>query len=183
MNQNQGGLPFGQVNLSNRLRRLWNQLAMWRREYLISLASNSVNLKLIEDRLYNVTTDFGNVLESFFGVEAANQMEYYFTVQASILNEIANAIKTGNNEAANAATQRLYENVDDMAAYLAGFNPYWNQVNLKSLFYDYYRQTILETVNILSGNMEDAIKLYENLEDYVLKIADYLTEGFIRYFT
>lgn len=181
--QNQDRLPLGQVNLNNRLRRLWSQLAMWRRDYLVSLASNLEDLQLITNQLYQVTTDFGNVFESFFGVEAANRMEYYFTVQASILNEIANAVKTGNEEAANNATKRLYENVDDMSAYLASINPHWNEVNLRSLFYDYYKQTVLEIVTILSGNMAGAIRLYEDLEDYVLKIADYLASGFIRYFT
>jgi hypothetical protein len=156
---------------------------MWRRDYLVSLAYDIGDLQLIVDRLYHVTTDFGNVFESFIGVEAANRMEYFFTVQASILNEIAIAIKSGDNEAANQATKRLYENVDDMAAYLAEINPYWNQVNMRSLLYDYYRQTVLEIVSILSGNQEEAIRLYEDLEDYVLEIADYLTGGFVDYFT
>jgi len=175
--------PVGQVNLNNRLRRLWSQLAMWRREYLIRLASDFGNLEFIEDRLYHITTDFGNVFETFFGVEAANRMEYYFTVQASILNEIAFAVKSGNEEAANNATTRLYENVNDMAAYLVSINPYWNQVNLRDLFFEYYKQTIVETVSILSGNQEEAIRIYESLEDYLLSIADYLTRGFVHYFT
>lgn len=183
MDQNREYLPRGQVSLNNRLRRLWSQLAMWRREYLIALASGFGDLKLVEERLYNVTTDFGNVFESFFGVEVANRMEYYFTVQASFLNEIAHAIKSGDNEAVNNVTRRLYENVDDMAAYLSAINPYWNQVNMKSLLYDYYRLTLIESVNILSGNLEEAARLYEDLEDYVLEIADYLAQGFIRYFT
>lgn len=183
INQNRNCLPYGQISLNNRLRRLWSQLAMWRRDYLVSLAYDVGDLQLITDRLYNVTTDFGNVFESFIGVEASNRMEYYFTVQASILNEIANAMKFGDDEAANQATKRLYENVDAMAAYLADINPYWNEENMRSLLYDYYRQTLLEMVSILSGNQEEAIRLYEYLEDYVLRIADYLTEGFIRYFT
>jgi len=176
-------IPQGQVYLNHRLRRLWSQLAMWRREYLIGLASNFGNLELIENRLYNVTTDFGNVFESFFGVQAANRMEYYFTVQASIMNEIAAAMKSGDNETVNNATKRLYENVDDMAAFLANLNPYWNEVNMRSLLYDYYRLTLIESLNILSGNLEEAVRIYEDLEDYVLEIADYMTQGFIRYFT
>ena len=181
--QKRAYIPYGQVNLNNRLRRLWSQLAMWRRDYLITLASNFGDLKLIENRLYNITNDFGNVFESFFGVQAANRLEYYFTVQASILNEIAAAMKSGDNETVNSATKRLYENVDDMAAYLSGLNPYWNEVNLRSLLYNYYRLTLVESVNILSGNLEEAIRIYEDLEDYVLQIADYMTQGFIEHFT
>jgi hypothetical protein len=180
---NQDTFPSGQVNLNNRLRRLWSQLAMWRRDYLVSLASGYGDLQLIEDKLYHVTQDFGNVFETFFGVVFANRMEYYFTVQASILNEIANAINMGNQEAADTATRRLYENVDDMSTYLASINPYWNEVNLRSLFYEYYRETVLEIINILAGNQEEAIRIYQTLEDYVLEIADYLTRGFVEFFT
>lgn len=182
-NQSQEHIPQGQVSLNNQLRRLWTQLAMWRREYLITLASNFGNLQLIENRLYNITTDFGNVFESFFGVQAANRIEYYFTIQASILNEIAAAMKSGDNDTVNSATKRLYENVDDMAAFLANLSPYWNEVNMRSLLYDYYRLTLIESLNILSGNLEEAVRLYEDLEDYVLEIADYMTQGFVRHFT
>ncbi|MDD4565578.1 MAG: hypothetical protein PHE79_08935 [Eubacteriales bacterium] len=37
-------------------------------------------------------------------------------------------------------------------------------------------------VMILAGRYEEAIVLYESLEDQVLKIANYMAEGFIKYF-
>jgi len=181
-NQNRGCIPLGQYNLNNRLRRLWSQLAMWRRGYLVSLASNYGDLAMVEERLYNVTEDFRHVFETFFGIEIADQVEYYITIQASILNEIANAMKSGNAEVVDNATKRLYQNVDELSAYLSEINPYWSQERFNSLFYDYYKQTLLEMVSVLSGNYSKAIRIYEDLEDYVLEIADYMTEGFIPYF-
>lgn len=177
------GYPPGQVNLSNRLRRLWSQLAMWRRDYIVSLASGFGDLKIIEGRLYEVTQDFGNVIKTFFGVEVANRMEYYFTVQASLLNQIAAAMLAGNQETVDYIAKNLYENVSEMSQYLATVNPYWDARDLRNLLYDYYRLTLLETVNIMSGNQEEAIKIYESLEDHILVIADYLTDGLKWYFT
>ncbi|MDD4564906.1 MAG: hypothetical protein PHE79_05445 [Eubacteriales bacterium] len=44
--------PHGQMNLINRMRRLWMQLALWRRAYLISSAADFGDLALVGDRLY-----------------------------------------------------------------------------------------------------------------------------------
>lgn len=181
--RNQKCIPLGQFNLSNRLRRLWSQLAMWRRDYLVSLAANYGDLQMIEERLYNATKDFRNVFQTFFGIENADRVSYYITVQASILNEIANAMKAGDAKTVDSATKRLYQNVDELSAYLSQINSYWSQDTFKRLFYDYYKQTLLEMVSVLSGNHGEAIQIYEDLEDYVLEIADYMTDGFIPYFT
>ncbi|HVI42537.1 MAG TPA: hypothetical protein VM577_17930 [Anaerovoracaceae bacterium] len=149
----------------------------------MSLATNYGDLAMVEERLYNVAEDFRHVFETFFGIEIANQVDYYITVQASILNEIANAMKTGNAEVVDNATKLLYQNVDELSAYLSEINPHWSQERFKQLFYNYYKQTLLEMVSVLSENHGEAIRIYEDLEDYVLEIADYMTEGFIPYFT
>ncbi|MBR0598205.1 acetylglutamate kinase [Sinanaerobacter chloroacetimidivorans] len=182
LNQNTTHITLGQMNLINKLRRLWMQLAMWRRAFLVSSASKFGDVDLIGERLYYAPLAFKDLFEVFFGEDIANQIQYYLTGQILIGAEILNAEKEGDRETVDEATQRMYENANEIAAYLAEINPYWNEETWRNLLYEYYRITILEMVTVLAGRYQESITLYESLEDQALKIADYMAEGFIKYF-
>ncbi|HVI41847.1 MAG TPA: hypothetical protein VM577_14450 [Anaerovoracaceae bacterium] len=182
-NGNVNCITYGQMNLINTLRKFWLDLPMWRRAYLISYAANFDNLDVIGNKLYNAPTDLGNVLEVFFGESIARKIEGMIREQIVIGLEILRAERTGNTEAINENTRRLYQNVDQMAAYLAQINPNWDEQTWKDLLYNYYETTILEMVTVLTGKYEEAVTLYESMENQALNIADYMAKGIIPYFT
>lgn len=177
-----GSLTYGQMNLINTLRKLWLELAMWRRAFLVSYASNFGDLELVGERLYQAPTNLGNILEVFFGFQIARRVENL--IREQIINgiEILYAEGQGNREAVDAGTERLYRNADQIAAYLAEINPHWSEEEWKRILYEYYETTIREMVMVLSGYYAEDIALYENLEDQALNIADYMARGIIEYF-
>jgi hypothetical protein len=177
-----GNLTYGQMNLFNTLRKLWMELAMWRRAFLVSYAANFGDIELVGERLYQAPTNLGNILEVFFGFQIARRVENLIREQIITGLEILNAEGQGNREAVDAGTERLYRNADQIAAYLAEINPYWSEEEWKRLLYEYYETTIREMVMVLSGYYAEDIALYENLEDQALNIADYMARGIIEYF-
>lgn len=183
-NQEAGNcITYGQMNLINDLRKLWLELAMWRRAYLVSYISDLEDLNAVGSRLYNAPTDIGNLLEVFFGTGIGRKIESLIREQIVIGGEILRAEKAGNREDADAATVKIYQNADDIAAYLAKINPYWEEETWKNLLYEYYETTILEIVMALAGRYEEAVTLYASLEDQALGIANYMAMGIIPYFT
>lgn len=176
-------ITYGQMNLINSLRKYWLELTMWRRAYLVSAAADFGDLPVVGNRLYNAPTDLGNTLEIFFGTEIARRIEGLLREQIVIGAEIVRGEKADDRPAVDAATVRMYQNADVIAAYLAQVNPYWEEEKWKNLFYEYYRTTIFEMVTILAGRYEEAVILYESLEEQALSIADYMAEGMIQYFT
>ncbi|WP_227017071.1 acetylglutamate kinase [Sinanaerobacter chloroacetimidivorans] len=169
------------MNLINRIRRLMMQLAMWRRAFLISAATDLANLDIVWQRLYRIPSDFKVLFEIFFGEEIAEQFQSSLSNQILIGAEIMDAQKAGDIAAIDDATIRMYQNADELANFLAEINPFWDEEKWKDLLYSYYRITILEMVTVLAGRYEDAIALYEGLEDQALKIGDYMAEGLNEY--
>ena len=176
-------ITYGQMNLINTLRKFWMELPMWRRAYLVSYVAGFGDLEIIGSKLYNTPTDLGNVLEAFFGSSIARTIENMIREQIVIGAEILRAEKTGDTQTINQNTERLYQNADRIAAYLAQINPNWDEQTWKNLLYDYYKTTILEMVLILSGKYTESVTLYESMEDQALSIADYMAKGMIPYFT
>ena len=176
-------ITYGQMNLINTLRELWMELPMWRRAYLVSFNANLEDLSVINDRLYKAPTNIGDVLEPFFGRTIGRTIEDFIRQEIIIWIEILRAEKAGDTEVINENTQRMYQNADQMAAYLAQVNPYWDEETWKRLFYEYYETTLLEMVDVLSGRNERAITLYESMQNQALNIADYMARGLIAYFT
>jgi len=97
--------------------------------------------------------------------------------------EILRAEKEGNIEVINENTKSLYQNANQMAAYLAQINPNWEEQKWNDLLYEYYETTILEMVAVLAGKYEESVVLFEAMENQALDIADYLVQGIIPYFT
>lgn len=175
-------LTYGQMNLINTLRKLWMELAMWRRAFLVSYAANFGDLELVGERLYQAPTNLGNVLEVFFGFQIARKVENLIREQIITGIQILTSEGQGDREAVDAGIVRLYGNADQIAAYLAEINPYWNEEEWKRLLYEYYGTTIREMVMVLAGRYADDIVLYENLQDQALNIADYMAMGMIEFF-
>lgn len=176
-------ITYGQMNLINTLRKLWLELTMWRRAYLVSYVSNLDDLAAVGNRLYNMPTSIGNVLEVFFGSTIARRIENMIREQIIIGLEILRAEKEGNIEVINENTKSLYQNANQMAAYLAQINHNWEEQKWNDLLYEYYETTILEMVAVLAGKYEESVVLFESMENQVLNIADYMAQGIIPYFT
>lgn len=176
-------ITYGQMNLINTLRKFWFELPMWRRDYLVSYAANLGDVEILGNKLYNMPTEIGDVLEAFLGNTIARKIEGMIREQIVIGAQIMFEEKEDNIEAINENTTRLYQNVDQMAAYLAQINPYWDEQTWKNLLYDYYRTSLLEMVTVLAKKYQESVILYESMEDQALNIADYMVEGLIPYFT
>jgi len=180
---NNHSISYGQMNLINTLRKLLLELSMWRRAYLVSNASNFGDLAAVGNKLYSMPTSIGDVLEVFFGSTIARRIENMIREQIIIGLEILRAEKEGNIEVINENTKSLYQNANQMAAYLAQINPNWEEQKWNDLLYEYYETTILEMVAVLAGKYEESVVLFEAMENQALDIADYLVQGIIPYFT
>lgn len=179
--QNSAKSP-SQIMLINELRKLWEQHIMWTRSFIISTAANLGDLEFVTNRLLQNPTDFSNLFRKFYGNVKADIFKELLTKHLQIGADLVNAIKQGNSEKASDSRTKWYKNADEIAKFLATINPYWSEEKWKSLMYDHLKMTENEAKERIKGNFKEDIKLYSDIENEALKMADYMAYGFIEQF-
>jgi len=173
---------YGQINLMNELRKLWEENVIWTRLFIISELAELPDLDTATKRLLRNPTDFANVLEIFYGREKAgtfrNLLEEHLKIGASIVN----SAKQQNTKAADQYTKLWYGNADRIAAFLADINPCWTEDEWRNLFHDHLRMTTDEVLARLSGEfIKDSI-IFDMIEEQALAMADVMAAGMIKQF-
>lgn len=168
--------------LLNTLRKLWEQHIMWTRSFIISTASELPDLVFVTNRLLQNPGDFAAVLSKFYGVQNANKFKELLTQHLLIAADLVNAAKQGDAAKAADARQKWYENADEIAAFLASINPYWNQKEWQTLLYDHLKMTENEAALRLTGQYKEDINQYDAIEDEALEMADYMYSGIVKQF-
>lgn len=171
-----------EVDLMNEIRKLWEQHGTWTRMTIISMAENLKDVDLVTNRLLRNPKDFANLLRPLYGNDAASRFENLLTNHLTIAADLVEATKSGNTRAAADAEKKWYENADEIAAFLASINPYWNESEWRNMLREHLSLVTAEAVNRLNGNYAADIRVYDQIEDQALKMADVMSMGIIRQF-
>lgn len=188
-NSVQGIAPIGkgyskkEVDLMNLIRKLWEEHVEWTRMTILSIAANSPDTDLVTKRLLRNPSDFAEVLRPLYGNEIASRFEDLFKSHLVIAAELVKAAKAGNSNAAADAEKRWYENADEIAAFLASINPYWSEADWKRMMHEHLTLTKSEAVERLHKNYAEDIKLYDQIQNQALNMADVMSKGIIKQFS
>ncbi|HVI42798.1 MAG TPA: hypothetical protein VM577_19500, partial [Anaerovoracaceae bacterium] len=78
---------------------------------------------------------------------------------------------------------RLYQNVEERAAFLEAINPYWSAAESRN-FFGTYIQYVIEGANALSsGDYTKDIEIYDRLTAHTNKMGDVFAQGLYDYIT
>lgn len=172
-----------QVALLNQLRMLWEQHVHWTRSFIISTAANLGDLDPTTKRLLRNPSDFAELFRQFYGDEIADNFKDLFTQHLLIAGDLVNAAKNNDTKAADEARKKWYANADEISAFLAQINPYWDETKWKELFYSHLQMTEKEAVLRLAGKYEEDIAIYDQIEAEALNMADYMFYGIANQFS
>lgn len=176
------GLNCHQLQLSNTMQRLWIEHVLWTRLFILSTAFSLPDLQFVTERLLQNPVDFAKVLKPFYGEQIAMQFKRLFTDHLLIAAQLVNAAKAGDTAEVEKQRRRWYANAEDIAKFLASINPFWSERKWKELLFDHLRMTEDEAVFILTGQYENGIQEYDNIQAEALRMADVMTCGIIRQF-
>ena len=173
---------YGQINLMNELRKLWEEHVAWTRLFIVSALAGLPDLDAATKRLLRNPSDFANVLEIFYGRQKADTFRSLLEDHLKIAASIVENAKQQNMKAVEQYTKLWYSNADQLAAFLAGINPCWSEDEWKNLLHDHLRMTTDEVMARISGEfIKDAI-IFDMIEEEALAMADVMAAGMIRQF-
>lgn len=117
-----------------------------------------------------------------YGNEKAGIFENLLKDHLIIAADLVKAAKAGDDKQAEKLESQWYANADDIAKFLAGINPYWSEDEWKMMLHRHLALVKSEAVNSLQRNYEEDIKVYDEIENQSLNMADVMSEGIIRQF-
>lgn len=173
---------YGQMNLINELRKLWEEHVIWTRLFVVSALAELPDLDITTKRLLRNPSDFANILEIFYGKQKADTFRSLLEDHLKVAASIVDNLKHGNAKAEEQYTKLWYSNADQIAAFLAGINPAWSEDEWKNLMHDHLRMLADDIAARMSGEyIKDSI-IFDMIEEQALAMADVMAAGMIKQF-
>lgn len=176
------GFSKSEIALMNKMRELWEEHVAWTRMTIISIAANLPDTDLVTNRLLRNPNDFAAELKPLYGNDKASKFADLFKSHLVIAAQLVKAVKSGDSKTTADAEKRWYVNADEIAAFLASINPYWSGEEWKSMLHEHLSLTKSEAVERLNRNYAADIKLYDEIQNQALKMADMMSGGIIKQF-
>ena len=181
--QEQPTLAYGYLNLVKSTRNLMAQLAYLTRIYFASTFSGFGNAEAVAKKLYSLPNRFQEKAELIFGAPLSEEFLNLLSLHVSYIQGLANALATGNQDAANYYTQLLYQNADGISAQYSKMNPFWDEMQWKTLLYNYINLIIQDAAALGSRDFDKELDIFERMLLAALSMGDYQADGFYQYMT
>jgi hypothetical protein len=169
------------MNIIINSQRLWLQLVFSIRSLLLTVLRDPERTESAANQLYGVVSNsFYSYLRFFYGPAAAqqfaNMLSSYITSMWRVFEEIGS---NSYDQTPDSNTAALYNNADQLAAYLAGLNVYWSEEQWKSFFNQLTQLLIQEAVTLATKDFNGEYQLFQRIVDLATLMGDYMARGII----
>jgi len=182
---NEQCITYSQMNLIFNARIFWRRLTIWTRIYIVSRYLGIGTAEVSFDRLYLENLDFGDMLRILFSRSISDEYSQLLNQFSIGLRELITAQLEGDLDAVRQNIDRLLQNADQRAAFLASINPYFNEEEWRNLLITYLQDTIEEASLFASGDYRMDIEYFDRLialtntmgDTFAQALYDYITSG------
>jgi len=176
------GYITGQMNFIFRARMLWRDLASWLRSYKVSLYGGVGNTEELSRRLFRIPLEYASILRVYFGDQPTEQFINLLTQYIAILQALFIAQINNDIDEVNRLTQQAYQNVNEIAAFLASVNPYWTQSEWTTFLTLFTTLQIQEATTFLTQDYTLNIDIFDRILSFTNIVGDYFSEGLTIFF-
>jgi hypothetical protein len=167
------------------MRIFWRRLTIWTRIYIISRYLGVGTAEVSFERLYIENLDFGNMIRIHFSRSIANSYSQLLNQFSIGLRELITSLLQDDIDAARQNIDRLLQNANERAAFLASINPYFDETEWRNLLITYLQDTIQEANLFASADYRMDIEYFDRLmvlsntmgDEFAQAMYDYITSG------
>ena len=172
-----------EIELTLAMDKLWEDHVTWTRMYIMSVTSELDDTDAAATRLLQNQVDIGNAIKPFYGDQAGEQLTSLLNEHILIAVDLLAAAKSGDTAGFNDASERWYDNANEIAAFLHSANPqYWPLADMQAMMKTHLDLTLEEAVARLNGNWTADVAAYDKVHNEILQMAGMLTEGIVAQF-
>ena len=167
------------IDLMLDMQKVWSQHVWWTRSVIISILNDLPDTEVVVSELMKNPRNIGGIFEKFYGKKAGDTVTKLITEHLSIGGEIFKAIKDKDTKKVEYLEKNWYKNADDIAKALASLDKDYDEEEIKDMFYNHLAMTTDEAAYIAVGEYQKGVMEFNNIENEILKMADYLSLGII----
>ncbi len=180
---NEQCITYSQMSLIFNMRLFWRRLTTWTRIYIISRYLGIGTAEVSFERLYLENLDFGDTLRIHFNRSIANRYSQLLNQFSIGLRELISARLEGDFDAVRQNIDRLVQNADQRAAFLASINPYFNEEEWKDLLQTYLQDTMQQANLFAAKDFRTDIEYFDRLMTLSNQMGDVFAQGLYDYIT
>jgi hypothetical protein len=170
------------IDINNIFRKLWMEHSIWTKLTIKSIIENSPDKDLIVKRLLQNPKDFERVFLEYYGMEKARKFNELLTDHLKIAGDLVLAAKNQNQNLVNELDRKWHENADEIATFLNSINRHLDKKEVQRMMYDHLALVKAEAIYIIENKYEESIKVFDQIVNQALKMADMYTEGILKQF-
>lgn len=175
-------VQMDELVLNNDMRLGWLQHVFWMLLFENSLFQQLPDLEEVRERLLRTPQDIGEVFSSFYPKNAVSQLIQQLTEHTALAAELLAAMQSGDEQGAEPIERRLRQNAEEIARTLSSLNTEYDYENLRSMLNRHLDMLKLQAQAYLNGAYEESIRLFDETENEILELANYLTRGLMEQF-
>lgn len=172
-----------QMNLIFNMRIFWRRLAIWSRIYITSRYLGIGTAEVAFERLYIENLDFGDTLHIPFTRSIAARFSQLINRFSIGLRELITAQIEQDFDGIRLSIDRLLENANETAAFLASVNPYIDEEEWRNLFTEYLQNTMQEANLFAAEDYRMDIEYFDRLMELSNTMGDAFAQALYRYIT
>lgn len=170
------------LELSNEMRKAWEQHVYWVRMVMISIFGRMNDQSAVTARLMRNPMDIASLYGDFYSQEVVDQISELIAEHLEIGGAIMTAVRDGNTAEAARLNDQWYSNANQMAAAFASINPQYNATELRNMLYRHLDLLKNQIAARMSADYPADIQAFDEGEDHILDMADYFTTGLVQQF-
>jgi len=165
------------------MRIFWRRLTIWNRIYIISRYLGIGTAEVSFERLYLENLNFGDMLRIHFTRSISERYSQLLNQFPIGLRELITALLEKNFDAARLNIDRLLQNANQTAAFLASINPYFDETEWSNLLTTYVQDTMQEANLFASKDYRMDIEYFDRLMALSNTMGDTFAQGLYDYIT
>lgn len=182
---NEQCITYSQMSLIFNMRMFWRRLTTWTRIYIVSRYLEIGTAEESFERLYLENLDFGDMLRIHYSRSIADRYSQLLNQFSIGLRELITSQREGNFNAIRQNIDRLLQNADQRAAFLASINPYFDETEWRNLLRTYLQDTLQEANLFAAKDYRMDIEYFDRLmalsntmgDVFAQALYDYITSG------